>query len=163
MHIAAIAQKARNHKPRTVPPPKAKTILAGTQILEIDNETVLRGLLESRGTDIAWQKALDQGNYEEAVEIAREEAENLKILSIKADKAPEPLKTLENFICMATAFSDLATLPILIESCSWAVIEKGLKCFQGRGLVRYIGPSEEPREAPAANNEKIRSLGANVH
>jgi len=137
-HIAAIAKKAQAYKPRSVPAaPRNKTILAGTQTLEIDDED----LVDLKAVATApWQSALDEGNYEEAIDIAREEAEKgLKILVINTDKAPDPLRAIESFIFLAASFSDLAKLPILIESASWDVIERGLKCFQGRGLVRYLG------------------------
>jgi 5-methyltetrahydrofolate--homocysteine methyltransferase len=143
-HIAAIAKKAQIHKPRIIPAaPRNKTLLAGTETVEIDDED-LAGLKDAVRP---WQSALDEGDYEEAIEIAREEAEksgctedSLKILVINTDKAPDPVKTMRSFIFLASAFSDLAKLPILIESASRDVIEGGLKCFQGRGLVSYIGP-----------------------
>jgi 5-methyltetrahydrofolate--homocysteine methyltransferase len=137
-HIAAIAEKARNYEPRAFLGTHtfSKTIFAGTDILEIDLPACKTFETASR----PWQAALDEGDYEEAVEIAREEAEKgLKILAINSDKAPDPFQTIESFIFLAAAYSDLAKLPILIESSSREIIERGLKCFQGRGLVRYIG------------------------
>jgi 5-methyltetrahydrofolate--homocysteine methyltransferase len=116
--------------------PRNKIILAGTEAIEIEEED-LAGLTAAARP---WQSALDEGNYEDAIDIARDEAEKgLKILVINPDKAPDPFRTLESFIFLAAAFSDLAKLPILIESASRDVIERGLKCFQGRGLARYTG------------------------
>ena len=145
-HIAALAEKARNHKPRSIPSPHTKTLLSGTQVLEIDD---LDSFIKTQAKEHPWQAAgqasmqttLDQGNYEDAIDIARDMAEKgLKILKINPDKSPQPLKTLESFIFMSAGFSDLAKLPILIESSSMDIIDKGLKIFQGKGLSNHINP-----------------------
>ena len=135
-HIAAIAKRARNYKPRTIPTPGTKLVLAGTEILEYYDEPV------PGSETIPWQMALDKGDYEEAIDIARNQ-EGLSILVVNPDKAPDPIRTIESFIFLAASFSDLAKLPILIESSSREIIDKGLKCFQGRGLIRYIGPNSK--------------------
>ncbi|MDR0313736.1 MAG: homocysteine S-methyltransferase family protein, partial [Treponema sp.] len=151
-HIAAIAEAAKNYKPRLIPDQYKKTILSGTQVLKIEKETIANSL----NTAFPWQSALDSGNYEEAVEIARDYNKELYILPICPDKAPDPLAALKGFIFQASAFSELAELPILIESSHWDVIEAGLKCLHGRGAVRYIASEETCRE----KTEIIRAYGA---
>jgi 5-methyltetrahydrofolate--homocysteine methyltransferase len=158
-HIAAIAKAAKNYKPRPIPDQHEKTILSGTLVLEIENEAIANSLNPAL---IPWQSALDNGDYEEAVEIARDHREKLKILPLSPDHALEPLGAVKNFVFLASAFSDLAELPILIESSHWDVIEAGLKCLHGRGAVRYsVSPgisqlSEEYRK----KIDLIRAYGA---
>jgi 5-methyltetrahydrofolate--homocysteine methyltransferase len=137
-HIAAIAAMAKNYKPRLIPDQHKKTILGGTQVLEIENTAIANTAF----SELPWQSALNNGDYEEAVEIAREHKEGLKILAVCPDHAPDPLELLKDFIFLASVFSDLAELPILIESSRWDLIEAGLKCLHGRGAVKFIASPE---------------------
>ena len=154
-HIAAIAEKARNHKPRSVPVPRKNITLAGTEIFEVKDENFLK-----ISGAVPWQEALNRGDYEEAIEIARD-TEGLAILFVCADKAPDPRGTVKNFIFLASAYSDLSKLPVFIESTNLKVIEEGLKCFQGRGLARYL-PAEQGPEAVTPEEAicKIEDYGA---
>jgi 5-methyltetrahydrofolate--homocysteine methyltransferase len=150
-HIAAIAEAAKNYKPRLIPGQPRKTILSGTHVLEIENEAIA-----NLNTVIPWQSALDNGDYEEAVEIARDHTEGLKILPLFPDHAPDPLEATKNFIFLASVFSELAELPVLIKSSRWNIIEAGLKCLHGRGAVRYIASPEACRE----KSDIIHAYGA---
>ena len=168
-HISAIAAKARNYGPRPFQKVNgnfttnhtnntnntnnksttnntnninagkrmSKNYLCGTQVLQFD---------DLRLQPVPWQAALDRGDFEEAVNIAREAVsadagKQIKVLAVNADRAPDPLNTLRNFIFLTMAYSDLAVFPVLIESSSRDLIVEGLKCIQGRGIVRYTGAS----------------------
>ncbi|MCL2478549.1 MAG: homocysteine S-methyltransferase family protein [Treponema sp.] len=159
-HIAAIAAAAYGHKPRVIPAESGnKVFLAGTQLAEADNDYLLT--VSNKLSSInPWQNALDSGDYEEAINIARDHPlKQNEILAVNTDKAADPVNTLRNFIFLAAAYSDLAVHPILIESGSWDTIAEGLKCFQGRGLVRYTGQSCDAAET-ARRYEALRIYGA---
>ena len=140
-HIAAIANKAKDYKPRLIPSYQTKTFLGGTQVIEVDDiHEFIKTQTKETPLQSAMQAALDKGDFEDAIDHARDMAEKgLKILAFNPDKSPEPLKTIESFIFLAAAYSDLARLPIFIESASMELIDKGLKIFQGKGLFRYTG------------------------
>jgi 5-methyltetrahydrofolate--homocysteine methyltransferase len=157
-HIAAIAATAKNYKPRPIPAEYNKTILCGTHVFEIKNG----GIANSFDTAVPWQSAVDSGDYEEAVEIARNQKEKgLSVLPVCPDTAADPVSAVKSFIFLASAFSETAELPLLIKSSRWDVVEEGLKCFQGRGLVQYtpIGASQL-QEDYMKKIDLIRSYGA---
>ena len=159
-HIRAIAKIAENYKPRIIPKSwtanPAKIILAGTRVIEHDFNYLSNP--ENLCTPLTFQNAIDQGSYDEAVEIAREEADRkqIKILAIAPDKAPDPVSVTRNLIFLAACFPDLSEFPVLIESSRWDVILAGLKCIHGRGLVKYNAPPDEYK----SKENLIRSYGA---
>ena len=150
-HIAAIAEKARRYKPR----PFAVTGKSRAMISACDR---VKNKITAwqPGIIVPWQDTLDKGDFEDAVEIARDNAE---ILYINTDKSPDPVSAMRGFLFLASAYSDLAPLPVLIESKSWVTIEEGLKCCHGRATVRYTGPADA---APQKNDEIYRLYGAVV-
>jgi 5-methyltetrahydrofolate--homocysteine methyltransferase len=124
-HIAAIASLAQNYKPRTP--------------ASVD----------------AFQNAIDSGDYEEAVETAREKAERgAKTLILNTDKSPDPAGTAKNFIFLSNCFPRLTEVQLIIESKNWETIEAALKCVQSSALVSYKGAHE------AGYNEKARLIRA---
>jgi 5-methyltetrahydrofolate--homocysteine methyltransferase len=155
-HIAAIAAIAKNCKPRPIRQ-RTKTILCGTQVFEIENETIAK----SFDTAIPWQSALDSGDYEEAVEIARDHKEGFIVLPVCTDRAADPVSAVKNFMFLASAFSETAELPVFIKSSRWDVIEAGLKCLHGRGSAQYT-PAEisQLQEDYRKKIDIIRSYGA---
>jgi 5-methyltetrahydrofolate--homocysteine methyltransferase len=150
-HIAAIAAIAKNYKPRLISGQHTKTVLCGTKVSEINNEAIA----SSFNTAVPWQSALDSGDYEEAVEIARDQKENgLSMLPVCPDTTADPVSAVKNFIYLASAFSETAALPVVIKSSRWNVIEAGLKCLHGRGAVQYISPEHNKKI------DLIRAYGA---
>lgn len=173
-HIAAIAKNAQNFKPReffTANRTKGmhtnkivlgnKQIFAGTQIHEISlDKNYLLTVSNKIFGNVPWQTVLDNGNFEEAIEIARETAEkDLQFLAVCTDKAPDPLAAARNFIFLASAYSDLAVFPVFIKSSRWDVIEEGFKCFQGCGLYMYTGTPAGEADA-IKEHEIYRCFGA---
>ena len=164
-HIAAIAQMAGNYRPREISRSGNKRFFAGTEILELENETCLSEIKNKIREP--WQNAMDSGDYEEAMEIARRYiSKEHKIgsnesgfLEISSDRAPDPVNTLRGFLFLAASYPDLAAFPVLVESDNWDIIKEGLKCFQGRGLVRYTGTLHGKDELQNKSGE-ILSYGA---
>jgi 5-methyltetrahydrofolate--homocysteine methyltransferase len=146
LHIAAIAASAQNYKPRTPPPiPEGKVFLAGTRTLELEREKLKS--LKDASSSAAFTACLEAGDYEGAIDEALTETENgADILFIRPDKAPNPMLAAQRLIFLANCFSELAGLPIGIESASPIIVEAALKCTQGRALVKCNG------------NEKIMGL-----
>lgn len=125
-HIFAIAERARNYRPRISPV-------------------------------LTFQNAIDKGNYDEAVEIAREMAANgAAYIRIGPDKAPNPAETLRNFIFLSNCYAELANTRIIIDSANLETIEAGLKCSTGKMTVRYSG------HLKAAQALRLEAYGAEL-
>jgi 5-methyltetrahydrofolate--homocysteine methyltransferase len=139
-HIAAISERAKNYSPRPLPLLPKKNFLAGLEVREIDPEQRLTGL--SGSTDAAesgeLSRLIKEGNYEDAVDIIRERVEaGAALVEIRLDDVEED--ALVCFLNTALFYPDIARLPIMISSSDWVLIETGLKCLPGKGLVNYTG------------------------
>jgi len=149
-HISVIAEKAANYVPRYVPMLPKRTLLSGLEVLEVNRE---RGLTEiGERTNVSgsrkFLKYIRDGDYDEAVEIARDMAETGAMLIdvCMDDPMLDAKAAMTNFLNFSLQFPDLARIPIMIDSSSWEVIEAGLKCLQGKGLVNSISLKEGEEE-----------------
>ena len=97
---------------------------------------------------IKFKKLIVEENYEAALDVAREQVENgAQIIDINMDDAMLDAETaMVNFINLVAAEPDIARVPIMVDSSKWNVIEAGLKCLQGKGIVNSISlkEGEEP-------------------
>ena len=89
-------------------------------------------------------KLILSGNYQQAIDIAKEQIENgAQIIDINMD---EGLLDSENamvkFLNLISVEPDIAKVPFMIDSSKWSVIEAGLKCIQGKPIVNSISLKE---------------------
>ena len=139
-HIAAIAEKVKNYSPRKAPPVMKKNLLAGLEVLEIrkeDNLAKIKGNADSTN-DSELSRLIKEGNYEDAAEIARDRVESgAALVDICLDDVtPNDVTCLINSMLM---YPDVSRLPVMISSARWDLIEAGLKCLPGKGLVNFTG------------------------
>jgi 5-methyltetrahydrofolate--homocysteine methyltransferase len=102
-------------------------------------------------------------NYEEALEVARDQVEGgAQILDVNMDEGMlDGEEAMVKFLHLIASEPDIARIPIMIDSSKWSIIEAGLKCIQGKGVVNSIslkGGEEEFREQA----RKIKMYGAAV-
>jgi 5-methyltetrahydrofolate--homocysteine methyltransferase len=149
-HIAAIAARARNYPPRTVVGRKGRTFLAGTKSLVVGDNPGLTFIGER--TNVAgsrkFLRLIKEENYDDALDIARDMVESgAAVIDICMDDALlDSAAAMKHFINLAVCFSDVAELPVMIDSSRWEVIEEGLKCLPGKGLVNSISLKEGVEE-----------------
>ena len=95
-----------------------------------------------------FKKLIFDGNYEEAVSIARHQVEGgAQIIDINMDDAMLDAEVaMGKFLNMIAAEPDISRVPIMVDSSKWSVIEAGLKCVQGKAVVNSISLKEG--EAP---------------
>ena len=108
-------------------------------------------------------KLIENNNYEEAVEIAREQViGGAQIIDINMDEAMiDGVSAITKFINLIAAEPDIARVPIMIDSSKWEIIEAGLKLIQGKGIVNSIS-LKEGESLFREYAEKIKSYGAAV-
>src|SRR3954454_19713176 len=110
-----------------------------------------------------FKKLILAGDYDTAVEVAREQVENgAQILDINVDEALlDSEQAMTIFLKRITAEPDIARVPVMIDSSKWSVIEAGLKCVSGKPIVNSISMKEG--EGPFLElARKCRSYGAAV-
>lgn len=164
-HILAISQAVQDKTPhtRSTPAPHARySGLEALTLLPDSNFTIIGERTNVTGSR-KFARLIKAGDYDAALEIAREQvAGGANIIDINMDEglldAPVVMTT---FLNRVAAEPDIAKLPIMIDSSNFAVLEAGLKCLQGKGVVNSISLKEgEARFIEQA--QLIRRFGAAV-
>jgi 5-methyltetrahydrofolate--homocysteine methyltransferase len=95
-----------------------------------------------------FKKLIKEDRYDEAVEVAREQVENgAQILDVNMDEGLlDSEAAMVKFLRLIAAEPDIARIPVMVDSSKWSVIEAGLKCLQGKGVVNSISLKEGEEE-----------------
>ena len=110
-----------------------------------------------------FKRLIKEGNYQEALDVARQQVENgAQIIDINMDEGMlDAIEAMTRFLNLIAGEPDIAKVPIMIDSSKWQVIEEGLKCIQGKGIVNSISMKEG--EALFIEHAKlVRKYGAAV-
>ncbi|MDX1960094.1 MAG: methionine synthase [Leptospiraceae bacterium] len=164
-HIHAIAEKAKNHKPRVKSHPDSIMRLSGLESLNVTSDKGF--LLVGERTNVTgspkFKKLILEGNYEEAVQVALQQVEaGANILDINFDEALlDGEEAMTKFLNLIAAEPDISKVPFMIDSSKWTVIEAGLKCVQGKAIVNSIS-LKEGEEKFLEQAKTIMSYGASV-
>ena len=127
---------------RDVPPMK----LAGLQPVEIGPGSLFVNVGER--TNVTGSKAFARmilaGQFEQALAVARQQVENgAQVIDINMDEAMLDSKAaMVRFLQLIASEPDIARVPIMVDSSKWDVIEAGLRCIQGKGIVNSISMKE---------------------
>ena len=109
----------------------------------------------------AFKKLVMAGDYAAAVEVARQQVENgAQIIDINMDEGLlDSEAAMVTFLKLIAAEPDIARVPVMVDSSKWTVIEAGLKCLAGKGIVNSISLKEG--EAPFLDSaRKVMRYGA---
>lgn len=164
-HITAISEVVKNHKPRKIPTKKSYLRLSGLEPLTFHPEINFVNIGER--TNVAGSKKfarlIKEENYEEALSVARQQVENgAQILDVNMDEGMvDSEQAMVKFLNLLAAEPDIAKVPIMLDSSRWSVIEEGLKCLQGKGIVNSISLKEGEEEFKNHAKEILR-FGAAV-
>ena len=111
----------------------------------------------------AFKKLIKDDRYAEAVEVARQQVQHgAQILDINMDEGLIDAEyAMQTFLNLIAAEPDIARLPIMVDSSKWSVIEAGLKCLQGKGIVNSIS-LKEGEASFLEQAHKVRAYGAAV-
>ncbi len=145
-HIKAIAKAVMNIAPRTVPDISPYQRLSGLEGLTITPQANMINVGER--TNVAgspkFLRLIKENKLEEALDIARQQVENgAQIIDVCMDEGmldSESLMT--EFLNLIASEPDISRVPIMIDSSRWSVIEAGLRCIQGKGIVNSISLKE---------------------
>ena len=108
-------------------------------------------------------KLIKQGKYEEAVSVARQQVENgANVLDICMDEGMiDGVVAMTRFLQLLGSEPEVAKVPFMVDSSKWEIIEAGLKCLQGKGIVNSIS-LKEGEEKFRQNAAKVLKYGAAV-
>ena len=108
-------------------------------------------------------RLIKEEKYDEALEIARDQVEGgAQILDVNMDEGMlDGKEAMVKFLNLIAAEPDIARIPVMIDSSKWEIIEAGLKCIQGKGVVNSIS-LKEGEEIFISQAKKIKRYGAAV-
>ena len=96
----------------------------------------------------AFARMITNGQYEEALAVARQQVENgAQIIDVNMDEAMlDSEAAMVRFLNLMASEPDIARVPVMVDSSKWSVIEAGLRCLQGKGIVNSISMKEGVEE-----------------
>lgn len=164
-HILAISQAVEGIAPRVLPTLKKACRLSGLEPLVIDDNSLFVNVGERTNVtgSAKFKRLIKEGNYQEALDVARQQVENgAQIIDINMDEGMlDAVEAMTRFLNLIAGEPDIAKVPVMIDSSKWEVIEEGLKCIQGKGIVNSISMKEG--ETPFLEHAKlVRKYGAAV-
>ncbi len=146
-HVAAIAAAVAGLPPRPIPEPSGVTRLSGLEPLIIPppgNIFVNVGERTNVTGSRKFARLIAAGAEDEAVDIAREQVTNgAQLIDVNMDEAMlDGVAAMTRFLRRIAAEPDIATVPVMVDSSKWSVIEAGLQQLQGKGVVNSISLKE---------------------
>lgn len=164
-HIREFAEVAARYPPRKAPEIKPYLHLSGLEPLVVRPDTNFVNVGER--TNVAgsrkFKNLIMNGDFENALSVAKQQVENgAQIIDVNMDEAMlDSEQAMHTFLNLIAAEPDIARVPVMIDSSKWSVIETGLKCLQGKGIVNSIS-LKEGKEKFKEHARKIREYGAAV-
>ncbi len=126
------------------------TRLSGLEPLVITPETNFVNVGERTNVtgSAQFKKLILEGRFDEAVVVARQQVENgAQVLDVNMDEGMlDSEKAMVDYLNLIAAEPDIARIPVMVDSSKFSVIEAGLKCLQGKGIVNSISMKEGEAE-----------------
>lgn len=163
-HIEAIAGKVKQFKPRSLPDVAPATRLSGLEALNIqakDAPFIMVGERTNVTGSPRFAKLIKADDFEAALSVAGQQVENgANIIDVNFDEALlDSEACMTRFLNLIASEPDIARVPVMIDSSKFTVIEEGLKCIQGKGVVNSIS-LKEGEEIFIENARTIMRYGA---
>ena len=145
-YIKAIIAAVEKYPPRKAPDLAIQCHLAGLEPMSIAKDSLFVNIGERTNItgSARFKKLIINEDYETALEVARQQvASGAQIIDINMDEGMLDSKAaMVRFLNLIAAEPDIAKVPIMIDSSKWEILEAGLKCIQGKGVVNSISIKE---------------------
>ncbi len=145
-HIAAIDEAVRDLPPHTVVEPDHATRLSGLEPLTVRPELNFVNVGERTNVTGSpkFARLIREDQFEEALAVARQQVEGgAQLIDVNMDEALlDSENAMARFLNLVASEPDICRVPIMIDSSKWSVIEAGLQCVQGKGVVNSISLKE---------------------
>ena len=164
-HIAAMAEAVEGLPPRQIPDIEIACRLSGLEPCTISKDSLFVNVGER--TNVTGSKRflrlIKEEDYDAALDVARDQVENgAQIIDINMDEGMlESAECMVKFLNLVASEPEISKVPIMIDFSKWDVIEAGLKCIQGKGVVNSIS-MKEGEEAFLHQARLLRRYGAAV-
>ncbi|WP_085344674.1 methionine synthase [Vibrio sp. ArtGut-C1] len=164
-HIRQMALAVENVAPRQLPDLPVACRLSGLEPLAIDKDSLFINVGERTNVtgSARFKRLIKEELYDEALDVARQQVENgAQIIDINMDEGMlDAQACMVRFLNLCASEPEISKVPIMVDSSKWEVIEAGLKCIQGKGIVNSIS-LKEGKEKFVEQAKLIRRYGAAV-
>jgi len=145
-HIAAIAKAVEKLAPREIPADPHTMRLSGSQpyVLSPGSNYLMIGERTNVAGSPKFAKLIKENKLEEAVAIARQQVESgANVIDVCMDEGLiDGVPMMTKFLTLLQTEPEVNKVPIMVDSSKWEIIEAGLKCLQGKGIVNSISLKE---------------------
>jgi 5-methyltetrahydrofolate--homocysteine methyltransferase len=164
-HVHAIVAATRGVAPRRVPGPAGMTAFSGLEPFTIypDANFVVVGERTNVTGSARFRRLIEANDFQGAIDVALDQVRggaNILDVNMDADLLDSE-QAMTTFLNLLATEPEIARLPIMVDSSKWSVLEAGLKCLQGKGIVNSISLKEG--EQPFLDQaRRIKRYGAGV-
>ena len=145
-HIRSMVRAVSGLAPREIPTLESACRLSGLEPLTIDAKSLFVNVGERTNVtgSAKFRKLIEAGDYGAAVDVARQQVANgAQMIDVNMDEGMlDSQAAMVKFLSLIAGEPDIARVPVMIDSSKWSVIEAGLKCVQGKGIVNSISLKE---------------------
>ncbi|MFA0115188.1 methionine synthase [Vibrio sp. 10N.261.46.E11] len=164
-HIRQMAVAVEGVTPRQLPDLPVSCRLSGLEPLTIAKESLFVNVGERTNVtgSARFKRLIKEELYDEALSVAREQVENgAQIIDINMDEGMLDAEAcMVKFLNLCASEPEISKVPVMVDSSKWEVIEAGLKCIQGKGIVNSIS-LKEGKEKFVEQAKLVRRYGAAV-
>ncbi|GGB36210.1 methionine synthase [Oceanisphaera marina] len=145
-HIRVMAEAVAGIKPRVLPEISVACRLSGLEPFQISADTMFVNVGERTNVtgSARFKRLIKEEKYDEALEVALQQVESgAQIIDINMDEGMlDAVACMTRFLNLIAGEPDISRVPIMLDSSKWEVLEAGLKCIQGKGIVNSISMKE---------------------
>jgi len=145
-HIKAIVEAVSKYSPRQKPQIPVECRLSGLEPLNIGEESLFVNVGERANVtgSAKFKRLILEDQYDEALDICRQQVEDgAQVIDVNMDEAMlDGVKAMTTYLNLVASEPDIARVPVMVDSSKWEIIEAGLKCIQGKGIVNSISMKE---------------------
>lgn len=164
-HIRQITTLLKDIPPRKIPEIHPYLRLSGLEALNVTPQTNFVNIGERTNItgSAKFAKLIREENYEEALSVALQQVESgAQVIDINMDEGMiDGVAAMEKFLKLVAVEPDIAKVPVMLDSSKWEIIEAGLKCLQGKGIVNSISLKEGEAKF-IEHARKVKLYGAAV-
>lgn len=161
--IKAIADTVATIKPRQIPDIPVAQRLSGLEAFNIDEDSLFVNVGERANVtgSAKFKRLILEGEFDEALDVCREQVENgAQVIDVNMDEAMLDGKaSMIHYLNLLASEPDISKVPVMVDSSKWEIIEAGLKCIQGKGIVNSIS-LKEGKEQFVEHANLIKKYGA---
>mgnify|MGYP001556248385 FL=1 len=161
-HIRQISARVTQTAPRAIPTHPPVMRLSGLEPFVADDTTGFINVGERTNVtgSAMFKRLILEGQFDEALSVARQQVENgAQIIDINMDEGMLDSKSaMVTFLNLIASEPDISRVPVMIDSSKWDILEAGMQCVQGKGIINSISLKEGEAQF-IAQAEKIRQYG----